>query len=260
MNLSAIITAKNEEDVIKRCLDSVSFADETIVIIDNGSTDNTFQLATNHGAKVFKNTWPGFGGQKNFGLNKAQGDWLLFIDADEEVSPELKEKIITVINNPKKDFYWLHIVTIFLKHPLTHLYGHNPRLFKKEAGLWTNTKVHEQVILKNEQVLKLGDEHSQVIEPPLLHHSHLTIKSYLKTMHTYTTLDAQQMNQTNHHRSGKPVKPSFFLPYYLSFKQFFKLFYYRRGFLDGYAGFVWCFLSSYYEYEMTMKYLSLQKK
>ncbi len=169
MKLSAIITAKNEENTIKRCLTSVDFANETIVIIDDSSTDSTSQLATDHGAKIFRNPWPGFGAQKNFGIKKAQGDWLLFIDADEEVTPELKKEILTTINNPTKDFYWLRIVTVFLKKPLTHLYGHNPRLFKKESGSWTNAKVHEQVELDNKEILKLGDKHSQVIRTPVLH-------------------------------------------------------------------------------------------
>jgi glycosyltransferase involved in cell wall biosynthesis len=257
MKLSAIITAKNEEAVIKRCLTSVDFADETIIIIDSNSTDNTAQLATKHGATVYSNPWPGFGAQKNFGLNKAQGEWLLFIDADEEITPELKKEIISTINNPVKDFYWLRIVTVFLKKPLAHLYGHNPRLFKKEAGSWTNAKVHEQVELNNKKILKLGDQNSEVITPSLLHHSHSTIKSYLNKMHTYTTLDAEQMNRTNQHRSGKPVTKNPLLPFYLSFKQFIKLCFYRRGILDGYAGFIWCILSAYYEYEMAKKYLSI---
>ena len=257
MNLSVIITAKNEESAIKRCLTSVNFAGETIVVIDSKSTDNTLQIAAEHGARVYKNPWPGFGAQKNFGLSKAQGDWLLFIDADEEVAPELKKEIINTINNPAKDFYWLRIVTVFLKRPLTHLYGHNPRLLKKDAGVWTNARVHEQVELNNKQILKLGDEHSEVIKTPLLHHSHSTIKSYLNKMHTYTTLDAKQMNKTGRHRSGQQVKPSFILPYYLSFKQFIKLYFYRQGFLDGHKGFVWCILSAYYEFEMAKKYLSL---
>lgn len=259
MSLSVIITAKNEENVIRRCLTSVNFADETIVIIDNNSTDNTAQLAAKYGAQVYKNPWPGFGAQKNFGLNKAQEEWLLFIDADEEIPLALKKEIMTTINNSKKDFYWLRIVTVFLRRPLTHLYGHNPRLFKKEAGVWTNAKVHEQVMLKNKQILKLGDQYSEVIKNPLLHHSHPTIKSYLNKMHTYTTLDAQQMGKTNKHRSGQSIKPSQLLPYYLSLKQFIKLYFYRRGFLDGYAGFLWCILSAYYEYEMAKKYRELKQ-
>jgi hypothetical protein len=74
-------------------------------------------------------------------------------------------------------------------------------------------------------------------------------------MHRYTTLDAEEMVQTGKHRSGRPIRPSWLLPWRLSLRQFVKLYFYRRGLLDGYAGFIWCVLSGYYEWEMGKKYL-----
>jgi len=258
MKISVLVTAKNSARTIEKCLSSLSFANE-IILVDSGSTDDTVSIAEELGATVYHQQWLGYGPQKNFGASKAQGDWLLFIDSDEEVTPELQLAIIKTIENPKFNIYWIRIVTIFLNKPLNHLFGHNARLFKKTSGRWTNAKVHEQVEDETGITTTLGDNLSGIIKEPLLHHSHQTIRSYLKKMHHYTTLDAQQMSITGHHRSGKPLRPTIILPIKLAAKQFIKLLFYRQGILDGYAGVTWAILSSYYEYEMTKKYLAQQR-
>lgn len=264
MNLSAIIITKNEERNIKCCLASVSFADE-IIVVDAQSEDRTAELAQRAGATVFVRAWPGYGEQKNFGREQAHGEWLLFIDADEEVTPELNQEIKTVITNYESritnhEFYWLRIVTVFLGKPLRHLYGHNPRLMRRNSGRWTDSNVHEQVETNMGQQITLGDQHSAILSAPLLHHSHPTIRSYIEKMHTYTTLDAKQMLRANRHRSGRPVKPRLWLPVWLALRQFVKLLIYRQGILDGLPGITWCVLSAYYEFEMGTKYVRGIKK
>ncbi len=256
-NLSVVLIASNAGQHLKKTLPSLRFADQIIIVINPDSEDQTEQLARDSGAEVYLNPWTGYGDQKNFGLSKASHDWVLFIDADEEVTPQLARTIEQTITNPSFDFYWLRIVTYFLNHPLNHLYGHNPRLFRKSAGHWTDDNVHEQVADLTGHRLFLGDNRSGLIVEPLLHYSHPTIKSYLNKMQHYTTLDAKQMFTTNQHRSGKPVSPSFILPYRLGLKQLIKLLFYRRGILDGYSGIVWSILSAYYEYTMAKKYLHL---
>ncbi len=255
MQLSAVVITRNEEDNIKRCLQSVAFADERIVV-DAESTDKTAQLAREAGATVFVRPWPGYGPQKNFGRTQAKGEWLLFIDADEEVTPDLRELIIQAMAKPDKDFYWLRIVTVFLGRPLWHLYGHNPRLMRRASGQWNDGKVHEQVETNMGERIALGDEHSAVLKAPLMHYSHPTVQSYLAKMHGYTTLDAQEIARTGHHRSGRHIRPSYLMPPWLAARQFLKLFLYRRGVLDGPAGWLWCVLSGYYEFEMGRKYLA----
>ena len=260
--LSAIILTRNEASSIERCIASLSFADE-VIVVDSGSTDQTTLLAKRCGANVFTHAWAGYGEQKNFGAAKAMGQWLLFIDADEELSPALAKTITSLINTPAAkppyDYYWLRIITIFLHRPLTHLEGNNLRLFKKSAGHWNDATVHEQVVSDSNQTIKLGDPLSGRLSSPLFHYSHRTISSYLKKMHYYTTLDAKQMYTTGHHRSGRSYQPSTLLPYRLFLRQLVKLLFYRRGFLDGIAGCTWCFLSAYYEYEMGKKYLRLNR-
>ena len=257
MSLSAIIITKNEEDNIERCVKSVAFADE-IIVVDAESRDETVNIAKSLGAKTFVRPWPGYGPQKNFGAAQAKGNWLLFIDADEEAGPDLAQEIKTLIANPDYDFYWLKIITVFLRRQLKHIYGHNPRLFKKAAGSWTGYHVHEQAQTNDGRVIKLGDDISAVLKHPLLHHSHQTITAYLKRMAEYTALDAQQMAKTGRHRSGRPVKPVWYLPYYLAARQFLKLYFYKQGFLDGSAGFLWSVLSGYYEWTMAKKYRLLK--
>lgn len=255
--LSAVIITKNEEVNIARAVKSVSFADE-VIIVDAESTDRTVEIAKSLGAKVFLRPWPGYGPQKNFGAQQTSGKWLLFIDADEEVTPELAQEIMHVTNNPEKDFYWLKIVTVFLGRRLKYIYGHNPRLFKKNAGRWSNEEVHEQVQTNAGERINLGDEKSAFLKNVLLHHSHRTVSSYLNRMQRYADLDAQQMSKNSRHRSGRKVMPAWWLPYYLSKRQFIKLYFYKKGFLDGYAGLMWSLLSAYYEWTMAKKYLKLK--
>ena len=267
MKLSAIIITKNEEKNIARAIRSVQFADE-VIVIDAESTDTTRTIAEQAGAKVLVNPWPGYGAQKNFGRDHARGEWLLYIDADEEVSTDLAAAIERTIKNPQRDFYWLRLITVFLGRPLLHLYGHNPRFFRKSAGRWTDAKVHEQVERLSAPsredpagrrgILSLGDKHSEILTEPLWHYSHTTVKSYLDKMHQYTTLDAEQMVRTGKHRSGTSMEPAVLLPWYLAVKQFVKMYFYKQGFLDGSAGLIWCALSAYYEWEMGYKFLQLK--
>ncbi|HLD25650.1 MAG TPA: glycosyltransferase family 2 protein [Candidatus Andersenbacteria bacterium] len=272
MTLSAIIIAKNAADTIERAVRSVKWANETIVIVDAATRDATAARAEQLGAKVYVRPWPGYGAQKNFGRDVAHGEWLLFIDDDEEVTPALAQEIQKVTHysysaswRTTHSLYWLRIVTVFLGRPLTHLYGHNPRLFKKAAAQWTAAAVHEQVVRNtplltthySRRPIKLDDSDTGLITEPLLHHSHPTIASYLAKMHRYTTLDAQQMAATHTHRTGRAVMPAWHLPCRLAARQLLKLLIYRRGILDGWQGIVWCIMSSYYEWEMAQKYRQL---
>jgi glycosyltransferase involved in cell wall biosynthesis len=254
MSLSAIVTTKNNASTLEPCLRSLRFANE-IVVVDSGSTDTTLEVAQRYQARIFNNAWAGYGAQKNYGARQATGEWLLFIDADEEVPEQLQTEITKAIQASPVDFYWLRIVTVFLGKPLRHLYGHNPRLWRRDQGQWTTDLVHEQVATKTGTRITLGDTLSQVLPTPLMHHSHPTIASYLKRMNHYAALDAMEMKKTNQHRSGRAVQPTWWLPWQLAGRQLLKLLFYRKGFLDGPAGWTWCFLSSYYELTMGRFYL-----
>lgn len=258
MKLSAVVIAQNEEAVIERCVASLRFADE-VVVVDGGSTDDTVARARRSGARVIGNPWRGYGNQKNFGLTQVRGEWVLFVDADEVIAPQLAQEIVAAIQESKFDFFWVRITTYFLGQPLRHLFGHNLRLFKRARGRWSESFVHEQVIDSLGQTLVLRDTRAQILPTPLLHWSHDTVGSYLDTMHRYTTLEAQEMHRTAIHRSGRKLRSGIFLPAMLAGRQFVKLLFYRRGFLDGYPGVVWCVLSAYYEWEAATKLLAIRQ-
>ncbi|HSL92738.1 MAG TPA: glycosyltransferase family 2 protein, partial [Candidatus Limnocylindrales bacterium] len=98
-SLSALVIALNEERNLADCLSSLAFADE-IVVVDSGSSDTTCDIARRMGANVHTNPWPGYGPQKNFGMDRASGDWILIVDADERVTPELREEILGLLSSP----------------------------------------------------------------------------------------------------------------------------------------------------------------
>ncbi len=257
MNISVVIIAKNEEKVIAECIASVAFATQ-VIVIDSESTDRTVEIARSLGATVISHPWQGYGEQKNFGMSNTTEDWILFLDADERASQELQSAIHAMSEHPEHDVYWITVEDIFLGRRMKYLIGHNPRLVKKGAASWSNKKVHEQLLYaKESKPVKYKDGIAGEIEQPIIHESYKTISAYLKKMHKYTTLDAHDMQEMGHHRSGRPVQKNFLLPYKLAFRQAAKLLVYRKGVLDGWQGIVWSMLSAYYEFEMAKKYLAL---
>ncbi|MDA1169493.1 MAG: glycosyltransferase family 2 protein [bacterium] len=257
MNISVVIIAKNEEEKIADCVISAKFAKEVIVVIDTESTDKTAEIAHSLGATVISNPWEGYGKQKNFGMRRASQNWILFLDADERVSTELQEAINSMLDNPEHGVYWVTIEDIFLGKRMKHLIGHNPRFVKKGAAQWSDKKVHEQMIYTGGTIAVYKDSISGELDLPIIHQSYATISDYVKKMHVYTTLDAQDMQKNNTHRSGRKVNRSFMLPYALAFRQAIKLLFYKKGILDGWPGITWSFLSAYYEFEMGQKYNAL---
>lgn len=255
--ISVVIITKNEERNIADCIQSVSFSTD-IIIVDSGSTDNTRSIAAELGGKVIKHEWQGYGAQKNIGLAQAKNDWVLFLDADERVSPELAQTLPGIVESAEYNVYWVTIVDIFLGRKLQHLIGHNPRLIKKGSAEWGDHHVHERIMYaKTNTPASYKDGMSGEIQQPIIHESHTSIGSYLKKMHRYTFLDAQEMKRAGKHRSGRPVKKSWILPYRLAARQCIKLLFYRGGVLDGWQGVVWCALSAYYEFEMADIYNKL---
>lgn len=255
--ISGIIITKNEEKNIADCIASLSFCDE-VIVVDAQSTDQTREIAHAHGAKVILQSFLGYGEQKNVGIDASRHNWLVFLDADERISAELQKEIQRIVEQPQYSVYWITIQDIFLGKQLVHLVGHNPRLVHKEDARWNKNPVHEQLVYTDTgNIVQYKDGISGEITAPIIHHSYNNISSYLQKMHQYTSLDAQHMQQTGKHRSGKGIKNSWVLPYVLGFRQFIKLLIYRKGILDGLQGIVWSVLSAYYEIEMGRKYRAL---
>lgn len=255
--ISAIIITKNEEKNIADCINSLAFCDE-IIVVDSQSTDRTREIARSLRAVVLNKDWQGYGNHKNIGAQAATHNWLLFLDADERISFELQKEILVIIKKPIYPVYWITVEDIFLEKQLKHLIGHNPRLIQKGKAVWNNNPVHEQLTYETtKEIVHYKDGVSGEITAPIIHHSHESVSSYIRKMHRYTSLDAEQMREKGIHRSGRDIKNSWLLPYRLGIRQLIKLLLYRKGILDGWQGIAWCVLSAYYEFEMGIKYRAL---
>ncbi|HEY6258523.1 MAG TPA: glycosyltransferase family 2 protein [Xanthobacteraceae bacterium] len=235
--LSAIIITKNEARNIGACLDVLTFCDERIVV-DGGSDDDTCAIALEKGAKVVAHVWRGFGAQKNFALSLATGDWVLSIDADERVPPDLAAAIAAAIDQDTADGYEFPRLSTFCGRPMRHN-GWYPdyvlRLFRRQCGRFTDVLVHERVICEG-RLARLS--------PPLIHHPVLKLEDALSRVDRYSTASAEAIVL-----SGRRV--SFMTGIFHGLASFLRAYVLRAGFLDGAEGFLLAVANaegSYYRY------------
>ena len=189
VRLSVVLITQNEEANIGCTLASVQplVADGTaeIIVLDSGSTDRTVEIARSLGAKVFVEDWKGYAAQKNSAIQKAQGDWILSLDADEEVERELIPFIQQAIQTGSAEGYWIQRKNMFLRRWMKHG-GFWPdrklRLFRKGSGKFEDRAVHEDVKLNGV---------SGRIDGALVHHSYPTLSDYIEHMNLYSSLGAE---------------------------------------------------------------------
>jgi glycosyltransferase involved in cell wall biosynthesis len=223
MSLSVILITKNEAANIRDCLQSVSWADE-IIVVDSGSTDGTPQLAQEMGARVYPHDWPGFGPQKNRALEYATKDWVFSIDADERVTPEQRAELEIAMQETTADGYFCPRLSQFCGTFIHHS-GWYPdyvlRLFKRGKGRFSDSLVHESIILEGR---------AERLNIPLLHYSYLTMADVERKVEHYSDAAARQMFQagkrTNWVRAVASGAWAFVRTYIV-----------RAGILDGSAGF-----------------------
>lgn len=184
IGLSAVIVTKNEEKNIERCLSSLGFADE-VVVVDAFSDDRTWELARSGGARVISRKWDGFASQKQFAIDQAKGDWILLVDADEEVTSELGREITEIARgSPRENGFRLRRQNQFLGRWIR--YGpwasdFQVRLFRRAEGRIARRPVHEGVLVEG----KLG-----TLKNPLNHFTHQTLSQSIERLNRYTTLEA----------------------------------------------------------------------
>ncbi|MGB2600098.1 MAG: glycosyltransferase family 2 protein [Candidatus Omnitrophota bacterium] len=234
--LSAIIITKNEEKNIEECLKSVEWADE-VVIVDDFSGDKTGEICKNHPkVKFYENKMTGFGQQKNYALDKADGEWVLSVDADERVTPELKDEISEKIRQGDYNGYGLKRNNLIFGKWVMDSEPRNIRLFKKEKGKFTSKKVHESVLL---------DGSVGILENPLLHFASscgdLTgyIGVYVNQYSAYTADDLYDM--------GRRVTRRNWLLYLVArpCAIFFKRYFLGKAYRQGMHGFFMCVLTAF---------------
>jgi glycosyltransferase involved in cell wall biosynthesis len=235
--LSAIVITRNEAANIGECLDSVAFCDERIVV-DSGSTDDTVEIARRKGARVEVREWPGFGPQKNYALSLATGAWVLSIDADERVTPELAAAIKAALDDANADAFEILRRSSFCGREMRHS-GWFPdyvlRLFRRGKARFDDAAVHERVIC---------DGTVKRLDQALLHYSVRRLEDALSRIDRYSTASADMLVA-----SGRKV--SFFTGIGHGFYSFFRTYILRLGFLDGAEGFLLAVANaegSYYRY------------
>ncbi|MFI5445781.1 glycosyltransferase family 2 protein [Polaromonas sp. UC242_47] len=228
MSLSVIIITKNEEANLQACLESVRFADQWVVV-DSASTDNTRAIASAFGAEVTTTqTWPGFGPQKNLALSLATQDWVLSLDADERVTPELAAEIRQAMQTSGENAFEIPRLTQFCGQWIHHC-GWTPdhvlRLFRRGQAEFSNDLVHERVILKSGALARLKFQ--------LLHYSYPTPAHYWRKLEQYSLAWAEQA-----HARGKTSS----MPRAVTsgLVAFLKSYIFRLGILDGSMGFAVC--------------------
>lgn len=235
--LSVILITKNEAELVGQCLESVKWADE-IVVVDSGSQDATVEICRRYTDKVVVTDWPGFGPQKNRALAMATGDWVLSIDADEQVTPELAQEIRSVIQNAAHPVYKLPRLSSLMGRPLRHgdwWPDQVPRLFRRGQASFTNDLVHERLDFSG---------HAPALEQLLLHDSIRSLEQMIGKINQYTSGGAQRL-------IDKGRKVSLRKAVLHGVWAIFRAYVLRRGFLDGREGFIAAVSageSAYYKY------------
>ncbi|MCJ7804128.1 glycosyltransferase family 2 protein [Patescibacteria group bacterium] len=253
IKISVAMITYNEEGNIRDCLNSVQCADE-IVVVDGSSRDKTRQIARELGARVIKTTNKlFFDANKNIAIEACQGEWILLLDADERVTPELAKEIRNTINNSSSSeqpvAYWLKRKNYFLGRYLQKG-GQYPdpviRLFKKGQARIPEESVHQQLEV---------DGGIGWLENDLLHWATPTFSRYWMRERRYSTLEALQM--LDERLSLNPLNWLKYL-YFRPKRTFFLIFIRCKGFVDGWPGFVFAFFSGFHHAWAFGKYLKMK--
>ncbi|MCX7117629.1 MAG: glycosyltransferase family 2 protein [Legionellales bacterium] len=232
--LSVVVIAKNEEANIRRCLESVLWADE-IIVLDSGSRDHTVNIAKEYTDKVYTSDaseWRGFGVQKQRALSYATSSWILNLDADEFVDERLKQALIRATTVDEADAYRIAIRMYFYGKTLR--YSSSPkrhiRLFKREGASYSHDIVHEKIILPKAARIRQ-------LQEPIMHHSFQDISHVLYKMNRYSSYSAKI--RISEKRTASLLKTLIGTGW-----MFFRCFFVQRGFLDGREGFLLAFFSA----------------
>ena len=234
IRLSIVIITYNEEKNLDRCILSLKDVADEIVVVDSFSTDRTVAIAKSYNARVINKEFLGYGEQKNFATARAVNDWILSLDADEALTPELRQSILKMKQQPLFDVYEMARLTKYCGQWIKHS-GWYPdrqtRLYNRTKGRWVERKVHEYWDLSN------GGKKG-LLDGDMLHYSFSSVSEHLMKIEKYTELAAREAADNNKDVS---ILKLLFSPRWHFFHEYFV----RMGFLDGFYGYMICKLSAY---------------
>ncbi len=239
--ISVTIITQNEKANIGRCLESVKWADE-IVVVDSGSTDGTIDICQRYHCKIINTEWLGFGPTKHLAVEQASHDWIFSIDSDEEVTPELQQRIIELFSSePKLKSWRIKRSSFYLGEKIKYSgwdSDYPVRIFNKKFGQFNKKPLHESIVVPGER---------GTLSAPLLHYTYPTISSHIAKMNRYSDLSAAEA-------VARGKKSSVTGALCRGAAKFLKMYIIKRGFLDGTAGFILAKNSAFGVY---LKYLKI---
>lgn len=241
--ISCFVICCNEADRIEQCLAPLAGWVDQLIVLDSGSKDDTAELARKYTEEVYITDWPGFGPQRNRALTYCQHDWVLTIDADEVITPELKAEIDKVLSEPDLDANFIKMPwhTYFFGKLLKHGRYSSPqgKLFLKTGASFKNRQVHETLLLPEEKV--------RVLKSPIIHYSWRSYQHCQEKHLKYACLGAED-------KFAKGKKASLAYAVLRSGTDFIQQYLLRGGFLDGWRGFLMAIILSQYAFH---KYAAL---
>lgn len=244
MDISVVIITYNEEKRLEPALKSAAGVASEIIVVDSFSSDDTLKLAKKYTKKVFQRKWINFADQKNFANRQASYPWILSLDADERISPELQEEILQIksgetdctgFSMPRQVFY----LGKWIRHS-----GWYPdrkiRLFLKDKARWEGEHVHEKLVIEGK---------IQKLKGTIYHFTYRNISEHLARIDKFSDLGAQKLYT-------QKKKCRWYHLVFLPFFRFAKSFFLKAGFLDGYAGFI---ISVLHGYAIFVRYAKLRE-
>jgi glycosyltransferase involved in cell wall biosynthesis len=246
--ISVVIICKNEEEEIGRCLESLQGVTDDIVVLDNGSTDNTKSIVQQARARLIEDSWEGFGKTKNKATRLAKYDWVLNLDADESIDEELKQSLLALPLKDESEVFEMRFKN-FLgnKHLRFGEWGSDKhiRLFNRSKVTWNEARIHEGLLLTPDTQIKKLPGH-------VLHYTAKDEAEFADKMLRYALLNAEKYAE-----QGK--KSSWINIYGAPFFSFLKHYIFKLGFLDGWAGYVCAKMNAYYTFKKYARLLELKK-
>ncbi len=251
--LSVVVIAKNEEANIKDCLESVKWADE-IIVVDDNSTDKTVEIARNYTDRIFQKKMDIEGRHRNWAYRQARNSWVLSLDADERVTPELKDEIIKAIDKPgefrgfsipRRNYIGSYWVRFGGWYPSAQL-----KLFKREDFRWEEAEVHPRAFLSG----PIG-----MLKKDIIHYSYENFKDFLNKTNNQTTLEAIKWHKLSLNNPKKArYKMNLIHALWRILDRFIRAFFIKKGYRDGFTGFMVSIFGGLYQLLSYAKYRELK--